>query len=399
MNATTGSHHHRVIHAVAGRNLKTLATRLAVYVVIAVLVLKLLPGLEGAVHRLAHVSMLWLLAALALEIGSETGYVLSWHAVIDPEDRLAQESGTNRMATRVAWAQLGGGTLVPAGSFGTLGVGGWLLSRFGIPKWRIAERELSLSLLNTAVDALALLIVGLALAAGILSGSGALELTLAPALLAGVGLVGALLLARRLQARSDRERGVHAKRSKALGTAAEAVSDVDRFLFHGVRLKSALGAVAFLLFDLLVLWTAFLGVHAHPFPALGIVVMAYIIGAFGGSLPFIPAGVGAVGGIAGMLILYGIHHDSAVAAVVVYQAVSLLVPLIGGAIAYLALRRHLDPLAATDGAGPLAATDGAGPLAATDGAGPLAATDGADPLAATDGADPLASSVQEHTGT
>ena len=100
-----------------------------------------------------------------------------------------------------------------------------------------------------------------------------------------------------------------------------------------------------------------------------------------------------------MLILYGIHHDSAVAAVVVYQAVSLLVPLIGGAIAYLALRRHLDPLAATDGAGPLAATDGAGPLAATDGAGPLAATDGADPLAATDGADPLASSVQEHTGT
>ena len=94
---------------------------------------------------------------------------------------------------------------------------------------------------------------------------------------------------------------------------------------------------------MLVLWTAFLGIHAHPFPALGIVVMAYIIGAFGGSLPFIPAGVGAVSGIAGMLILYGIHHEAAVAAVVVYQAVGLLVPLVGGAIAYLALRRQLDP--------------------------------------------------------
>ena len=78
---------------------------------------------------------------------------------------------------------------------------------------------------------------------------------------------------------------------------------MDRFLFHGVRIKSLLGALAFLGFDLLVLWTAFLGVHAHPFPALGIVVMAYIIGAVGGSLPFVPAGVGAVGGIAGMLIL------------------------------------------------------------------------------------------------
>ena len=29
-----------------------------------------------------------------------------------------------------------------------------------MPKWRIAERELSLSLLNTAVDALAMLVVG-----------------------------------------------------------------------------------------------------------------------------------------------------------------------------------------------------------------------------------------------
>ena len=357
LSATTSSHHHRLTHAIAKRHLKRVAVRVAVYAVLAVLVLKLLPGLEGAVHRLAHVSWVWLLAALALEIGSETGYVLSWRAVIDPEDTLAMASGRNRMATRVAWAQLGGGTLVPAGSFGTLGVGGWLLSRLGMPKWRIAERELSLSLLNTAVDVLALLLVGLALGAGILSGSGAPELTLVPAAVAAVGLVGALLLARRLQVRADRERGVHATRSEALSTVSEAVSDVDRFLFHGVRLKSALGALVFLGFDLLVLWTAFLGVHAHPFPALGVVVMAYIIGAFGGSLPFIPAGVGAVGGIAGMLIVYGIHHDTAVAAVVVYQAVSLLVPLIGGGIAFLALRRHLDPLAIPpEGAAPLASS-------------------------------------------
>jgi uncharacterized membrane protein YbhN (UPF0104 family) len=349
LSATTSSRHHRLTHAIAGDHLKQAAIRLAAYAVTAVLVLKLLPGLEGAVQRLARVSWVWLLAALLLETASEAGYVLSWRSVIDPEDTLAQTSGGNRMATRVAWAQLGGGMLVPAGSFGTLGVGGWLLSRLGMPKWRIAERELSLSLLNTAVDALALLIVGLALAAGILSGAGALELTLAPAVVAAAGLVGALLLARRLQVRADREQGVHAKRSEALSTLSQAVSDVDRFLFHGVRVKSLLGALAFLGFDLLVLWTAFLGVHAHPFPALGVVVMAYIIGAFGGSLPFLPAGVGAVGGIAGMLILYGIHHDAAVAAVVVYQAVSLLVPLIGGAVAYLALRRHLDPLASPAG--------------------------------------------------
>ncbi len=345
VSTATGPHHLRLTHDIARRHVKKTAIRLLVYAVLAVLVLKLLPGLEGAVQRLAHVSMAWLLAAFALETASEIGYVLSWRAVIDPEDKLARAAGSNRMATRVAWAQLGGGTLLPAGSFGTLGVGGWLLSRLGMQKGRIAERELSLSLLNTAVDALAMLVVGLALAAGVLSGPGAPELTLVPAAVAAVGLVGALLLARRLQARAERERGVHAKRSATLKVLTEAVADVDRFLFHGVRVKSLLGALAFLGFDVLVLWTAFLGVHAHPFPALGIVVMAYIIGAFGGSLPFIPAGVGAAGGIAGMLILYGIHHEAAVAAVVVYQAVGLLVPLAGGAIAYLALRRHLDPLA------------------------------------------------------
>jgi uncharacterized membrane protein YbhN (UPF0104 family) len=67
--------------------------------------------------------------------------------------------------------------------------------------------------------------------------------------------------------------------------------------------------------------------------------MAYIIGALGNSLP-LPAGAGAVGGIAGMLILYRVGHDAAVAAVLLYEAVGLIVPLIGGGIAYVVLRRQ-----------------------------------------------------------
>ena len=118
---------------------------------------------------------------------------------------------------------------------------------------------------------------------------------------------------------------------------------MDRFLFHGVRVKSLLGALAFLGFDVLVLWTAFLGRPRPPVPGAGHRRDGVHHRRLRGSLPFIPAGVGAVGGIAGMLILYGIHHEAAVAAVVVYQAVGLLVPLVGGAIAYLALRRHLEP--------------------------------------------------------
>jgi hypothetical protein len=46
-----------------------------------------------------------------------------------------------------------------------------------------------------------------------------------------------------------------------------------------------------------------------------------------------------------MLIVYGVDSNDAVAAVVLYQAIGYLVPLIGGGIAYLFLRRRFAPLA------------------------------------------------------
>jgi len=80
--------------------------------------------------------------------------------------------------------------------------------------------------------------------------------------------------------------------------------------------------------DVLVLWTAFLAIHAYPSPGFAIVVMAYIIGALGGSIPLL-ASTGTVGGMAGMLILYGVGHNVAIAAVLLHQAIGLLVPLAG----------------------------------------------------------------------
>jgi len=69
-----------------------------------------------------------------------------------------------------------------------------------------------------------------------------------------------------------------------------------------------------------------------------------MIGALGGPLP-IPGSLGAVGGIAGMLIAYGVHpRDAAVGAILLHQAIGLLVPLVGGAIAYTIIRWHLGPL-------------------------------------------------------
>jgi len=45
-----------------------------------------------------------------------------------------------------------------------------------------------------------------------------------------------------------------------------------------------------------------------------------------------------------MLILYGVSHNAAIAAVLLHQAIGLLVPLAGSAIAYAILRRRFGPI-------------------------------------------------------
>jgi len=334
---------HRLSLARASRTeLKHAALRLVGYGLLAVLVLKLVPTLEDAITTLGHVSWSWLLVAFALELASEIGYVVSWCAVLDPEGEIARGEHGPGISVRVAWTQLGGSTLVPAGTAGTLGIGAWLLHRLGVPGHRIAERELSLSLLNTAIDALTVFAVGLLLATGLVAREHNLALTLLPALLAAAGLLGVLWLARHEQRRVKVIRRAHPKRAASLSALADAVLDVDEFLFHGVRVAAALGTLAYFGFDVLVLWSAFFALHAHPVPDLGVVVLAYVIGALGGSIPGLGV-VGSVGGIAGMLILYGVDSSVAVAAVLLYQAVNLILPLAGGSVAYLSVRSQLHP--------------------------------------------------------
>jgi uncharacterized membrane protein YbhN (UPF0104 family) len=336
-------HHARLALRDTGRHLRGRALKLAGYLLVAFVVLKLIPALKGALQSLGHVSVLWLLAALALELLSEMGFVVAWTAIVDPENVLGREGGGRRMDNRVAWTQLAGGLILPGGSWGGVGVGALILRRFGMPRQVIAERQFNLSFLNTAIDALALIAFGVALAVGILAGEQNLFLTLLPAGIAAGGIAAALVIARRASADVERLQPRHPKVAVAFSTLASAVEDTRRLVFHRGSWVSVLGIVAYFGLDVLVLWSAFLAVHAHPFPGLPVVTMAYIIGALGGSVP-LPASAGTVGGIAGMLVLYGVAHNAAVAAVLLHQAIGLLVPLIGGGVAYAILRRRLGPM-------------------------------------------------------
>ena len=114
-------------------------------------------------------------------------------------------------------------------------------------------------------------------------------------------------------------------------------------LRHRGSTEIVLGAIAYLGFDMLVLQGAFVAIDAHPVPSFAVVAMCYLIGGLAGSIP-LPANLGAVGGMAGMLIVFGVDKNQAIAAVVLYQAIGYLVPLIGGGIAYLFLRREFGSL-------------------------------------------------------
>jgi uncharacterized membrane protein YbhN (UPF0104 family) len=324
----------------ARSHLRRKSLKLLGWLVVGYLVLKLFPGLKRALHSLEHVGWEWVAGAIALEVLSEFGFVLSWRSIVDPENLLERDGRGTRTATRAAWAQLGGGMLVPGGSIASIGVGAWILHRFGMPSKTIAERQFNLSFLNTAIDALALVVFGAGLAAGIFAGERNLVLTLLPAGVAAAGLILALVIARRAARYAERLQARHPKLATSITSLACAVDATDRILFHRGGLKSMIGSLAYVGFDALVLWTAFFAIHSHSAPGFAVLMMAYVIGALGGSIP-LPAGIGAVGGIVGMLILYGVAHNAAVAAVLLYEAVGLIVPLIGGGIAYLFLKRSL----------------------------------------------------------
>jgi uncharacterized membrane protein YbhN (UPF0104 family) len=325
------------------RHLRKSALKLVGYLVVAYLILRLIPTLNEALHSLRQVSWEWIVGAILLEVISETGFVIAWRRIVDPDGVLERDGRGWRMDQRVAWAQLGGGLLVPGGSLGGMGVGGWILHRFGMPTDVIAERQFNLSFLNTTVDAFALVIFGVGLATGILAGEGNLLLTLLPAALAACGIALALAVAGRARSRADRAAAKHAKIARVIGTLAKAVDDTKRLVVDRGNWVPLAGAVAYLGFDLVILWLALNAVHAQPVPTFAVVLMAYIIGALGGSVP-LPASVGTIGGIAGMLIIYGVHHNPAVAAVLLHQAIGLVVPLAGGSIAYLVIRHEIGPV-------------------------------------------------------
>jgi uncharacterized protein (TIRG00374 family) len=215
-----------------------------------------------------------------------------------------------------------------------------------MPGSEIARRTVAFFLLTSVANVVGLIAVGVGLATGVFPGETNLLLTLVPAIVAALAIVGALLAGRvaaRMQRRpgrvgtENRSRIARAIRN-GLGAISEGVQEAVAMLRERNAVLLA-GMTAYLVFDVMILWATFRAFGAAP--PLAIVWIAYLIGELGGLIP-VPGGIGGVdAGLVGTLALYGVSLAPATAAVLAYRAIALWVPAVLGAFAFIALRRTL----------------------------------------------------------
>ena len=308
-----------------GRLRRRAVQLLAVFVAVG-LVAWLAPGLGSVRTRLAHADAGWLALGVALEVASCVSYVAMFRPVFCPQM-------ARRTSVELALAELGVGSLLPAGGLGGLALGVWALRRGGMPVDQIARRSVAFFLIKCAANFVAVAVVGVVLWLGV-GPSLSPALTILPAVLA-VATMGTVAALPALLGRAKSGRLV-ARGARAL---ADGVREALRLLRRG-QPAVVLGSLGYWAFDNMVLWACF---HAFGVsPALTVILMGYLIGQLGGLLP-LPGGLGGVeGGLVGTLVVYGVSLTDAIAAVLAYRVIQFWIPLLIAVPAFVGLQRGLN---------------------------------------------------------
>jgi uncharacterized membrane protein YbhN (UPF0104 family) len=301
---------------------------------VVVLVALLAPGLGEVRDRLAEASPGWLALAVAFEALSCASYVLMFRPIFCR--RMSW-----RTSTEIGLSELAAGSLVPASGAGGLALGAWVLHRGGMAVDHIARRSVAFFLIKSSVNFVAVAVLGVVMAVGLVGPHQSLLLTALPAALSVV-VIALVLAVPRLGPGADPDpdaskarRGLTAARRALIGGTAEAVAII--------RTRDPLvlvGSIGYWAWDNAVLWATFHGVGAEV--PLSVVLMAYLIGQLGGLLP-LPGGIGGIdGGLIGTLVVFGAPAAAATAAVLAYRVILFWLPLVTGGIAFAALRGALE---------------------------------------------------------
>jgi uncharacterized membrane protein YbhN (UPF0104 family) len=281
---------------------------------------------EAVIKQIGEMNLGWVVAAIALELGSCVSYVIVFRRFF-PEPPPS-------VGRRVAWIAMGAGAVLPGGNISSAAATGWLLRRHGIGTRRLLGRCAALLCLLTAFGFFVNGLAGVLLLAGVAGGPHDLLHTGGPILVSIAVLASGALLP--MAARRVGERAPPQVRGFAAGLESAWRS-------FGAPHWRLIGTAGFLCLDMAALWAA-CAATGHPIGFLALAI-AYCIGYLTTTVP-IPAGLGVLdAGLAASLVLYGLSPSASVSAVIVYHSIAIWVPGVGGLLAWLPTRgrRSLAP--------------------------------------------------------
>jgi uncharacterized protein (TIRG00374 family) len=305
-----------------------------------------LVGLGGAMNKLGEAEPIWIAIAIGFNVVAYATYIALFKAVVGGD------------ALRLTWTEtyeinmagVAATLLFSAGGAGGIALTYWALRKAGMRRRDVARRMVAFVTLHYAFYPLALILFGVLLRTGVLSGEDSVELTIIPAGIAGVVLALGVLIA---LIPSDIEARLapfaHGERAKSfLHTAAKIPATLGEGFRFAVSLfthpsrggLAVLGAAGFWAASIGVLWASFhaFGVHVP----LAVVVQGFFLGMVANLFPLAPAGVGAVdAGMIGAFVLFGLPEETVFPAILIYRLVAFWMPIPPGIIAFFQLRKKV----------------------------------------------------------
>jgi len=305
-----------------------------------------LAGFGDALGKLDDADPVWIAIAIGFCVLAYATYIALFKAVVGGD------------ALRLTWTEtyeinmagVAATLLFSAGGAGGVALTYWALRKAGMGRRDVARRMVAFVSLHYAFYPLALIVCGLLLRTGLVSGKDSVELTIVPAAVAGlliaIGLLIALIpsdLERRLApyASGEKARNFLRNAAKVPTTIAEGFRFALSLFAHPSKGGLALiGAAGFWAASIGVLWASFhaLGVQVP----LAVVVQGYFLGMVANLFPLAPAGVGAVdAGMIGAFVLFGLPEETVFPAILVFRLISFWMPIPPGVVAFFQLRHRV----------------------------------------------------------
>jgi len=327
------------------RIVQTLVAVVLLVVAIYVLIPRLF-DLQDAVDKIGEGNPLWIGVGLLCCIGMFAAYVALFRGVVG-EDVVHLEW---RESYEITMAGLAATRLFSAGGAGGILLSYWALRKAGLERRRAVCRMVAFLVVLYSVYLAALVIFGILLRTGVLSGEAPLSGTVIPAALAGVAILIGLLIA---FVPDDIERRIERHTSGHFGRIAQRLATAPATFAQGTRTAIAFvrdpssgamaigGAIGFWAANIAILWASF---HAFDVAVpLGVVIQGFFLGLLANLFPFAPGGVGAVdAGLIGAFVLFGLPSAEVFAAVLTYRVIAFWLPIPPGIIAFFQLRNTVN---------------------------------------------------------